>query len=50
MELFETFSSYIKDKIGLSPEWQEWKDVPKSQSGTKEPSRDLDDLESNIPF
>jgi hypothetical protein len=50
MDLYDSFSDYIKDKIALSPEWQEWKGVPKSQNGTKEPSRDLDDLESDIPF
>ena len=48
MALFETFGDGIKAKIEASPEWQEWKGVPKSQ--TKEPSRDLDDLESDIPF
>jgi hypothetical protein len=50
MALFETFTNGIKAKIEASPEWQEWKNAPKSKNEIQEPSRDLDDLESDIPF
>ena len=50
MDLYDSFSDYMKDKIALSPEWQEWKGVPKSNNNIQESSRDLDDLESDIPF
>jgi len=52
--MFNSFSSYLQDKIKLSPEWAEWSGVPSSKVNEEfaptTTGRDLDDLESDIPF
>lgn len=45
MELFETFSEYLKNKIMSSPEWQETQGKPKSKSAPG-----FEELEDDIPF
>ena len=48
MDVFETFSDYIKDKIRSSPEWETWS---KHATPSKAPASDaFDDFESDIPF
>ena len=47
MELFETFSNTLKDKIKSSPEWQERENKSASQAG-KAPS--VVDMENDLPF
>ena len=45
MELFETFSNYLQDKIRLSPEWQSLGNKPKPVS-----KGSFADMEDDIPF
>jgi hypothetical protein len=51
MELYETFSDYIKDKIKSSPEWESSaRDVDWKQEKVTGKVDVMDDLESDIPF
>lgn len=43
MELFETFSDYLKEQIQSSPEW-------KSEHSTKKPDSGFDDFPDDVPF
>jgi len=51
MEMFESFSDYLKEKIQDSPEWASWHKAPKS-ANINQPldAKDLSDLEDDVPF
>ena len=47
MEMFDTFSDYLKQTIQASPEWQ----ASQSRAQQGKPANDgFDDLDSDIPF
>ena len=48
MELFETFSNGLKEKITSSPEWRARGPAP--QPAPDKPSSGFDDMEDDIPF
>jgi len=48
MELFESFSDNLKNKIRQSPEWQRLHGGP--SAGNSAPSANFDDMESDLPF
>ena len=51
MNVFETFSDFIKDKIKSSPEWATWGANPSVPLDNKEGVKDeFDEFESDIPF
>lgn len=56
MDMFNAFSTYLQDKIKLSPEWAEWSGVTGEQSfaptsETPQGTRDtFDNMEDEIPF
>lgn len=49
MELFDTFSDHLKDKIKSSPEWQS-RDGGKPESKPSSSGSGFDDMEDDIPF
>ena len=46
MEVFETFSDYLKEQIMASPEWQ----MNHGSTPTQKQSKPSDDLDDDIPF
>jgi hypothetical protein len=48
MELFESFSDNLKNKIRQSPEWERLHGGP--SAGNSAPSANFDDMESDLPF
>jgi hypothetical protein len=48
MDLFESFSDYLKDKIRKSPEWERLHGGP--SAGNFAPGANFDDMESDLPF
>jgi hypothetical protein len=48
MELFESFSDNLKNKIRQSPEWKRLHGGP--SAGNSAPSANFDDMESDLPF
>jgi hypothetical protein len=48
MELFGTFSDYLKEKIQGSPEWRSGNQAPVSKPGST--GSGFDDMEDDIPF
>lgn len=51
MELFDSFSESLKNKIASSPEWQEMHGEKTSQPAKpKDRLDDINDLDENIPF
>jgi hypothetical protein len=48
LELFESFSDNLKNKIRLSPEWENLHGAP--DTGKSAASANFDDMESDLPF
>ena len=51
MELFETFSDNLKNKIRMSPEWERLHGSPSTgSSASSAPSANFDDMADDLPF
>lgn len=50
MDLFETFSKNIKEKIQASPEWQDRESREYAKSESASGSKSLEDIDDDIPF
>lgn len=48
LDLFETFSDYLKDRIRKSPEWERLHGSP--SVGNSAPSANFDDIADDLPF
>jgi hypothetical protein len=48
LELFESFSDNLKNKIRLSPEWENLHGAP--DTGSSAAGANFDDMESDLPF
>ena len=48
MELFESFSDNLKNKIRMSPEWENLHGGP--STGNSAASANFDDMENDLPF